>query len=320
VNGAESPTIIQADGVRFEQMLWNLVRNALKFTAPGGRVALSLSRASGWICVAVADSGQGIASDYLPKVFDMFSQAEGGGRRYHGGLGIGLSLVKQLAEMHGGRVEVESGGLGKGACFRLLLPESALAADIGMSPPFPDSSILRNKRILHVDDSLEALEAFRGLLEMGGARVRAESSAEATLLASAEHDFDLIFSDIGMPTMSGYEFMTAVRKSDRNTTTPAIALTGIGRGQDAAQAVAAGFHAHLGKPVALTALLEAIDRIQIERPIFCGLLIRSLVASRKQRPFWMPAMPAIGSWRRVSAAEQASLRQAVELLLSHGHA
>jgi two-component system, chemotaxis family, CheB/CheR fusion protein len=261
VSGVDNPAIVGADGVRVEQMLWNLVRNALKFTPRGGRIVVSLFRENGWVCVEVADSGQGIAPDYLPKLFDMFSQAEGGARRDHGGLGIGLSLVKQLAEMHGGRVEARSEGLGKGACFSLWLPESALSARTEVQDVLPDSSVLKNKRILLVDDSLEALEGFRMLLEMEGAQVHAESSAEAALLTAANHDFDLVLSDIGMPTISGYEFMETLRKSDRNAAVPAIALTGFGREQDSVQALNAGFNVHLGKPVALPALLEAINRI-----------------------------------------------------------
>lgn len=242
-------------------MLWNLVRNALKFTPRGGRIWVSLSRKNGWVCVEVADSGQGIAPDYLPKIFDMFSQAEGGARRDHGGLGIGLSLVKQLAEMHGGRIEVESEGLGKGSSFRLWLPESLLWAGPEALYAPPDSSILKRKRILLVDDSVEALEGFGTLLEMEGAQVNAESSAEAALLTATKNDFDLVLSDIGMPAISGYEFIERLRKSDRNATVPAIALTGFGREQDAVQALNAGFNAHLGKPVSLPLLLDAIDRI-----------------------------------------------------------
>lgn len=261
VNGANDAAIVLADGVRFEQMLWNLVRNALKFTPRGGRIWVSLSRKKGWVCVEVADSGQGIAPDYLPKIFDMFSQAEGGARRDHGGLGIGLSLVKQLAEMHGGRIEVESEGPGKGSSFRLWLPESLLWAGPEALYAPPDSSILKRKRILLVDDSVEALEGFGTLLEMEGAQVNAESSAEAALLTATKNDFDLVLSDIGMPAISGYEFIERLRKSDRNATVPAIALTGFGREQDAVQALNAGFNAHLGKPVSLPLLLDAIDRI-----------------------------------------------------------
>jgi two-component system CheB/CheR fusion protein len=265
LSGTENALFIQADAVRFEQMLWNLVRNALKFTSKGGTVALSLSHLDKWACIAVTDTGRGIAAEYLPKIFDMFSQAEGGERRDHGGLGIGLSLVKQLAEMHGGRVEVESNGLGQGACFRLLLPESSPTIEAEMPLPIASSTHLLNKRILLVDDSLDTLESFQALLECEGAQVHAESNAEAALQAATEQDFDFIFSDIGMPKVSGYEFIARVRNSDRNSTVVAIALTGFGRTQDAAHAISAGFDAHLGKPFSLSALIDAIDSIAPRR-------------------------------------------------------
>ncbi len=120
-SGVSVPVVIRADAVRLEQMLWNLVRNALKFTPRGGRIGITLLRDDDFICIEVTDTGQGIAPDFLPRIFDMFSQAEAAGRRDRGGLGIGLSLVQQIAEMHGGRIEAESAGLGKGARFSSLV-------------------------------------------------------------------------------------------------------------------------------------------------------------------------------------------------------
>jgi two-component system, chemotaxis family, CheB/CheR fusion protein len=261
LSGVHEPFVIHADAVRFEQMLWNLVRNALKFTPRGGRVGLSLARDDSdgrFALVEVADTGQGIPPQFLPKVFDMFSQADGGGRRNYGGLGIGLSLVKQLAEMHGGRVVVESEGAGLGTRARLWLPESADAAASPRRGEPVGPSILSGLRVLLVDDAIEALEALRVLLEMEGAQVMAVDSGEQALQAAAENDFDLIVSDIGMPTMSGYELMTELRKLSRTANVPAIAITGFGRKQDAAKALRAGFNAHLSKPVPLQSLLDAI--------------------------------------------------------------
>ena len=262
VSGVDVPTVIRADAVRFEQMLWNLVRNALKFTPRGGHVGITLSRDYDFICVEVADTGQGIAPEFLPRIFDMFSQAEAGGRRDRGGLGIGLSLVKQLAEMHGGRVEADSAGLGKGARFRLWLPECPVLPEIHHPKPLLDSSALKGLRVLLVDDSLEAVEAFHALLELEGAVVQAESSAEQALAVANDHDFDLILSDIGMPQMDGYEFIAALRRLPRTAAVPAIAVTGFGRAQDAARALRAGFNAHLGKPVSLPDLVSTITRIK----------------------------------------------------------
>jgi two-component system, chemotaxis family, CheB/CheR fusion protein len=252
--------VVQADAVRFEQMLWNVVRNALKFTPRGGRIDLSLSRENGFACVAVADSGRGIPSDFLPKVFDMFSQAEGGGRRDRGGLGIGLSLVKQLAEMHGGRIEAESAGLGLGARFRLWLPERDYLLHEKNSAEPIDPSVLKGMTILLVDDALDGLEAFCTLLELEGALVRTATSGELALSTASKDDFDVILSDIGMPEMNGYELIAQLRKSPRTARVPAIALTGFGREQDIAKAMEAGFDAHVSKPVSLRALLDAIGR------------------------------------------------------------
>jgi len=262
MSGVDVPVVIRADAVRVEQMLWNLVRNALKFTPRGGRIGVTLLREENFACIEVEDTGQGIAPDFLPRIFDMFSQAEAAGRRDRGGLGIGLSLVKQIAEMHGGRVEAESAGLGKGARFRLWLPESS--GSQGRNDPSDplNSSALKGLRVLLVEDSLEALEAFRALLELEGAHVQAEGSGKRALVAATNADFDLILSDIGMPEMDGYELIEALRRLPRMGVVPAIALTGFGRAQDAKRALRAGFNAHLAKPVSLPVLLGAIDRIK----------------------------------------------------------
>jgi two-component system, chemotaxis family, CheB/CheR fusion protein len=250
--------MIHADAERVEQMVWNLVRNALKFTPHGGRVRIALSRQGGFVCVEVADTGQGIDPGFLPRIFEMFSQADGGGRRDRGGLGIGLSLVKQLAELHGGRIEVESAGQGQGARFRLWLPENAPSPPVETPREYVDPGILRGLRVLLVDDSIEALEAFRTLLEMEGAQVRAEPSAEQALEAVAQQEFDVVLSDIGMPTMNGYEMIQQMRTAPRTARLPALALTGFGREQDVARALAAGFNGHLSKPVSLKGLVAAI--------------------------------------------------------------
>lgn len=258
VSGADAPLVVKADAVRVEQMLWNLVRNALKFTPRGGHISVTLSGEDRFACIEVKDSGKGIGPDFLPKVFDMFSQAEGGARRDNNGLGIGLSLTKQLVEMHGGRIEAESAGFGQGACFRLWLPRNPLSAPRSAAAEAVSPSILKGLRILLVDDSLEGLEGFRTLLELEGAQVTAESSPENALAVAADADFDLIISDVGMPTMSGYELIGKLRKLPGTAKVPAIALTGFGRDKDAAEALRAGFDAHLGKPVSLSGLLAAI--------------------------------------------------------------
>ncbi|QIE23219.1 Protein-glutamate methylesterase/protein-glutamine glutaminase [Caballeronia sp. SBC1] len=260
IAGTNAAVMIHADAERVEQMVWNLVRNALKFTPCGGRVRIALSRQDGFVCVEVADTGQGIAPAFLPRIFEMFSQADGGGWRDRGGLGIGLSLVKQFAELHGGRIEAESAGPGQGATFRLWLPENAPSAPVETPRECVDRSILKGLRVLLVDDSIDALEAFRTLLEMEGAQVRAEPSAEQALEAATQQEFDVVLSDIGMPAMTGYEMIRQMRKTPRTARLPALALTGFGREQDVTRALDAGFNGHLSKPVSLKGLVAAIDR------------------------------------------------------------
>ncbi|WP_144109444.1 CheR family methyltransferase [Paraburkholderia sp. BCC1886] len=259
--GAANPFTILADPVRFEQILWNLMSNAVKFTPPGGHVTLTLSRDDGYALIEVRDTGRGIEPVYLPDVFDMFSQAEGSHRRHSGGLGIGLALVKQLAEMHGGRVKADSAGLGKGACFRVWLPASETTLPASRQDTPPDASMLKGMRILLVDDAVESLQAFQGLLELEGAQVSPQTNGAAALAAAGAQTFDLILSDIGMPGMDGYELIGKLRKLAATATVPALALTGFGRPQDATRAIRAGYDGHLGKPVSLPALLDMIARV-----------------------------------------------------------
>jgi two-component system CheB/CheR fusion protein len=195
----------------------------------------------------------------------MFSQAKTGAAREHGGLGIGLSLVKQLVEMHGGQITAKSDGIGRGSTFCVRLPEIATPLSEELRRPEVDGNILKDLRVLLVDDSADTLDAFRTLLEMEGAKVRAELGGKAALAAASEAPFDLILSDIGMPGMSGYELIVELRKLPQTATIPAIALTGFGRDKDVTEALEAGFDAHVGKPVSLTALLAAIDRARQAR-------------------------------------------------------
>jgi two-component system CheB/CheR fusion protein len=265
VSGMDNAVQIQGDPVRLEQIFWNIIRNALKFTPAGGRVDVALFAEDGSACVQVADTGQGIAPDFLPRVFDMFSQAQSGAAREQGGLGIGLSLVKQLVEMHGGKIEARSAGIGRGSTFCVRLPEVASSSFAVHDRAQVDGSVLKDLSVLLVDDSADTLDAFRALLEMEGAKVHTASSGKAALAAATGQRFDLILSDIGMPGMSGYELIAELRKLSQTATTPAIALTGFGRGKDVTEALQAGFDAHVGKPVSLAALLAAIGQARLAR-------------------------------------------------------
>ncbi|CAD6530383.1 CheR family methyltransferase [Paraburkholderia metrosideri] len=264
-SGVDQSVQLKADPVRLEQVFWNIIRNALKFTPSGGRVDVSLFFENGFVCVKVEDTGEGIEPDFLPRVFDMFSQSQTGVARQHSGLGIGLSLAKQLVEMHGGKIHSASDGVGQGATFSVTLPAVATLLPADYVHLHVDGSILKDLRVLLVDDSADALDAFRALLEMEGAKVRTEPGGKAALNAVAEAEFDLILSDIGMPGMSGYELIAELRKLPQTATVPAIALTGFGRDKDVMDTLQAGFDAHVGKPVSLAALLAAIGQVHLDR-------------------------------------------------------
>ncbi len=267
VSGMSEPFSIEADAVRYEQILWNLLSNAVKFTPAGGRTdRRSVSRDDGFACIEVADTGRGIEPAFLPHVFDMFSQAEGAHRRQRGGLGIGLALVKQLTEMHGGHVKAESQGRGKGARFRVWLPADNAPPDAGNQETPGDVSLLNGMRILLVDDATESLQAFRSLLELEGA----QTSGKGALDAASKQPFDLVLSDIGMPDMDGYELIAALRKLPAMESVPALALTGFGRPQDVTRAIRAGCDGHLSKPASLQALLDRIAAITA-RPVTAPL-------------------------------------------------
>jgi two-component system CheB/CheR fusion protein len=250
---------IDADPVRVEQIVWNLVTNAVKFTPKGGQVRIELSANPGGVRFEVADTGQGIDAAFLPHVFDMFRQADGESTvRGKGGLGIGLALVKQLALAHEGRVDVASAGIGKGATFTVVLPRAAHEEPSIATPASP----LRGVCLLLVDDEPDALELFGMLLETRGAVVMTVGSAKKALSVVDTERFDLIVSDIAMPGMDGYALLAALKHSQARNV-PVIALTGIARPDDRKRALDAGFVEHLGKPLQLDAFLNAFSQLNI---------------------------------------------------------
>jgi two-component system CheB/CheR fusion protein len=254
---------IFADVVRVEQIFWNLVSNALKFTPPGGTVHVRLTRDGPWALLEVQDTGRGIEPSLLGRVFEMFQQGDHKpSTRHDGGLGIGLALVKSLAELHGGSVEADSEGPGKGAVFRVRLPllEGALGSE---APGFQlvSRQDLAGRRILLVDDDLHTVETLGELLSAEGAKVTIAKSAQAALEAAKQGEFDLVVSDIGMPGMDGLELITRLRKLPHAGQWLAIAVTGFGRPEDVQKSKAAGFDLHLNKPVSLEILSEALARL-----------------------------------------------------------
>jgi two-component system CheB/CheR fusion protein len=249
---------VHADPVRLEQIMWNLLTNAIKFTPAGGSITVSLRQEDGMARLDVADTGRGIEPDFLPKVFDMFRQAESRSTHYEGGLGIGLALVKQLAQLQGGRVEAFSEGSGLGARFSVWLPLHDGATAGPAAKAASPASTIAGLRVLIVDDAEETIGALGALLKLEGAHVSGATSVPQALQMIGEQSFDLIVSDIAMPGMNGYELLLQLRGRPDAANTPTIALSGLGRPADAKRALDAGFDAHLGKPVTLEALTEAM--------------------------------------------------------------
>jgi PAS domain S-box-containing protein len=262
---------IAGDPNRLQQVVWNLLSNAVKFTPRGGKVRVVLERVNSQIDISVADTGQGIRPEFLPFVFDRFRQADATTTRWHGGLGIGLSIVKQLVELHGGTVRVESAGEGKGTTFVVTLPLSAVyARDDGSqwrhpscsqgAPPISSAVDLSGLKVLVVDDEADTCRLIRRVLEDYHADVvTASSVAEALPLLESSRP-DVLVSDIGMPDVDGYDFLRRVRAlgAARGGKIPAIALTAFARSEDRTRALMAGYSVHVSKPVEPQELLATV--------------------------------------------------------------
>jgi len=252
---------VQADPVRLEQIIWNLLNNSVKFTPRGGRIEVRLEEDVDEIVLTVADNGQGIPSSFLPHIFEMFRQADSGTSRAQSGMGIGLAVVQQLVELHGGLVTAFSAGVGKGATFTIRLPRSV---DTKRRPSLlTDLTIgtLQGMEVLVVDDSEDTTEMVRHLLEIGGASVCAATSGSEALRFAREREFDVVLSDISMPEMDGFEFLSRLRKLPGKEDLPAVALTGFGRPEDVQRASDQGFYAHLTKPFDLQTLARLLQKI-----------------------------------------------------------
>ncbi|APR82733.1 Chemotaxis protein methyltransferase CheR [Minicystis rosea] len=265
----DEPAVLVGDAGRLQQIVWNLLSNAVKFTDPGGAVRVCLKQEGGCIHVAVEDTGRGIDPAFLPHVFERFRQADASTTRQSGGLGLGLAIVRHLAELHGGIVRAESAGRDRGATFHLILPVRAVfPAD---AEPRPTSRrraehrvhtrvTLDGRRVLVVDDEPDAREVIAALLDQHGAIVKTAASA-----SEARHVFvrwrpDVLVSDIAMPDQDGYALIQSIRalRGDDGGATPAIALTAYAREEDRKLALASGFTAHVAKPVQPAELLQAI--------------------------------------------------------------
>jgi PAS domain S-box-containing protein len=254
---------VDADPLRLEQVIWNLLNNAIKFTPAGGAVNIRLRNEQGRASVIVEDNGPGIEPEFLPHVFEMFRQADASSSRPHGGMGIGLALVQQLIGLHGGTVAVAS-TLGHGAKFTVELPATGETEQtLGFSPRQEEGvpGVLSQMRILVVDDSSDTLDMLRRLLEMDGAVVAIASGVVKALEIAQEKDFDVVLSDISMPVMDGFEFIRRLRELPRHKEVPVIALTGFGRPQDVDRAEAEGFFSHITKPIDVNSLVVTLAKL-----------------------------------------------------------
>ena len=264
------------DPARLQQIVWNLLSNAIKFTSEGGSVEIRLERVASHFQIVVHDTGEGISHDFLPYVFDRFRQADARTTRRHGGLGLGLAIVRHLVEMHGGTVQAESPGEGFGSTFAVKLPLIAVYQKTSMQEgdaPHPADGHkpvalecperLDGLKILAVDDERDAREMLRTAFEQCGAKVVTAASAAEALTLLEEVRPDVLISDIGMPGEDGYELIAKVRSLpvERGGKTPAVALTAYARAEDRLRALRTGYQMHVPKPVELAELVAIVSRL-----------------------------------------------------------
>jgi PAS domain S-box-containing protein len=252
--------IVSADSTRLQQVVWNLLTNAIKFTPKGGQIQVLLQRVNSHLELSVSDTGIGIPASYLPHVFDRFSQRDSSTTRAFGGLGLGLAICKQLVELHGGSIRVASQGEGKGATFFVDLPLSIVQLEEHSTPRIhptaeghPTETLtlprLEGVHVFVVDDEPDARELLRTVLEDQGARVTSFAGAEATLAALQTTKPTVLVCDVGMPHMDGYQLIRQLRAEEpRGERIPALALTAFARAEDRKRSLVAGYQAHLAKP------------------------------------------------------------------------
>ena len=261
---AEMPAMVVGDPARLQQVVWNLLSNAIKFTPAGGHVRVEMRLTGARAAVSVADDGAGIRPEFLPHVFDRFHQADRSITRRYGGLGLGLSIVKHLVDVHGGTVRAESPGEGQGSTFTITLPASAgvPSYDRRIRPHAGEpegTSLLHTIRVLVVEDERDTLDFLTRLLEAQGAIVLSASTAKEALSIVRAEAPDVLISDIGLPEMDGYDFIQHVRRENVPAHgIPAIALTAYARTEDRMRALRAGFQAHMAKPVEPAELIATV--------------------------------------------------------------
>ena len=259
--GPRPRCMMMGDADRLRQVIWNLLSNAVKFTPQGGRVTVVMSVSQAACELTIGDNGVGIPAEFLPYVFDRFRQADGSMTRQHGGLGLGLAIVREVTQAHGGQVRVESGGPGRGAAFTIMLP--IVPTDDAAEPSRGIAVVadrLDAQHVLLIDDDPDAREVARAALHDAGAIVETAASAEEGLARCGEHPFDVVVCDIAMPGIDGYEFLRRLREHDGRLGqfTPAIALSAFADRESETRALAAGFQRFLAKPFTFVDLVLAV--------------------------------------------------------------
>ncbi|MEP0870782.1 ATP-binding protein [Trichocoleus desertorum AS-A10] len=264
---------VSGDSDRLQQVMWNLLSNAVKFTPGGGQVQVCLERINSHVEITVSDTGQGITADFLPYIFDRFSQSDSSTTRLQNGLGLGLAIVRTLVELHGGSVYAESTGDGQGSTFKVNLPLMMIPGELkhldrlrstaGDEVGFPGTSVLSGLQVLVVDDEVDARRLVTAVLEQCGASVTSVASASEALEAIERLQPHVLLSDIGMPHEDGYALIRKVRELalEQGGTIPAIALTAYARLEDRIQALSAGFQMHIPKPIEPAELVAAVVNV-----------------------------------------------------------
>ena len=252
--------MVLGDLGRLQQIVWNLLTNAIKFTPEGGQVTVTLSSNGQSATIQVIDTGKGIEPEFLPYIFDRFRQADSTSTRNFGGLGLGLAIVQHLTELHDGAIAVSSPGEGQGSTFTVELPLANLDTEMPPADPIQDNSVPPKKltgiRVLAVDDEVDSLSLIAFILEQEGAIVTTVTSATEAIKIMSESNFDLLISDIGMPKIDGYELMRQIRKMPSLAAIKAIALTAYAGEFDRHKAREAGFQQHLAKPIEVNTLVN----------------------------------------------------------------
>jgi CheY-like chemotaxis protein len=276
-----SGTTLPADAERLQQVIWNLLSNSIKFTPKGGRIEIRLRPTDSGIEIVVADNGQGITEDFLPYVFDRFRQADVSTTRTHGGIGLGLAIVRHLVELHGGTVFAESPGKGKGATFTVRLPVPGInghglkvtgrtcGAEEPRDTTVEDRELLKGRRVLIVEDNSEDREVTSAELAHQGATVRASADAAAAFAEVERFQPDVLVADIGLPGEDGYSLIRKIRACppEHGGLTPAIALTAYAGEATRQRALAAGYQKHIAKPADPVELAQTIFHLACEAGI-----------------------------------------------------